>query len=73
MLLKPLVVIIGRTAGSHAGSHADVQPSEDPDLHEQPEETSPRSQTDLNGTGYAHMELWIWRLRIGFIIRAFSK
>jgi hypothetical protein len=57
-------VTAGRPAGSHVGSHADEQPSEAPDLHEQPEERSPRLRTDLNRSGRPDMELRIRRLGV---------
>jgi hypothetical protein len=59
--------------GSHAGSHADEQPSGDPDEYEQRDGTRPRSWTDLNRSGYPHMELRIRRLggrRLGGEARA---
>jgi hypothetical protein len=49
-------------SGSHAGSHTDEQPSDDPDPPGQREEASPRSRTGLNGSGCPHMELRIRRL-----------
>src|SRR2546430_140548 len=45
--------------GSHAGSHRGERLSEIPDSPEQRAETSPRSRTDLNGSGCPHMELRI--------------
>jgi hypothetical protein len=46
-------------AGSHARSHGDEQPSGALDRPEQPEETSPRSRTVLNGTGRRYRNLRI--------------
>ena len=63
----PLKTIRGpaeRAAGSHAGSHTDEQPSHDPDPPGQPEGTSPRSRTDLNGTGCPYGNLRIRTLGV---------
>ena len=46
------------------GSHRDERPSGIPDGHEQRAGTRPRSRTDLNGSGYPHMELRIRRLGV---------
>jgi hypothetical protein len=50
--------------GSHAGSHADEPPPHDPDPPGQPEKTSPRSRTGLNGTGRRYGNLRIRRLGV---------
>src|ERR1700760_715375 len=63
-VLKPSVLRAGRAVGSHAGSHTDEQPSDDPDPPGQPEETSPRSRTDLNGAERPHRHLRIRRLEV---------
>src|ERR1700691_5327150 len=49
----------GRAAGSHGGSHTDESPCDALDPREQPEETNPRSRTDLNGSVCPR-----WNLRI---------
>ena len=51
-------------AGGHAGSHTDEQPSDVSDPLVQPGETSPRSRTDLNGSGCPHRNLRIRRLGV---------
>ena len=47
-----------------AGSHADEQSWDDPNRPGQPAVTSPRSRTDLNGSGCPHMDLRIRRLGV---------
>jgi hypothetical protein len=57
-------------AGSHAGSHADEQPSHDPDPAGQQGETRPRSRTVLNASGRPYRNLRIKRLGLSPCVRA---
>ncbi len=64
-LLKTISRARGRGWGeSHARSHTDEQPSDDPDRVGRPGETSPRSRTDLNGAGRLHGYLRVRRLGV---------
>src|SRR5580704_367998 len=56
----PLLRIGRLSAGSHAGSHTDEQPSGATDSPEQREAACPTSRTDLNGSGCPHGYLRIY-------------